>query len=100
MGYRRLIEWSGIEEVRAGLEPIEWIALAGVATSIGSVVSSSQKSGPKTPPMPKETDPSVREAAEREAALLRRKRGQASTILTGGEGIITSPTTQQTVLGG
>lgn len=98
MGYKRVIDWNGVEEVRVG-----WMAVAALAAvaSAGTAVYSATKSPnkPKVGPIPKETDPAIREAAEAEAAALRKKRGYASTMLTGGEGLTTAPTTLKTELG-
>jgi len=41
----------------------------------------------------------VKEAAAREADALRKRRGRASTILTGPGGVMTSPNVYKTILG-
>jgi hypothetical protein len=57
---------------------------------------------PKTPeisaPITAE-DPAVKEAAAAEAARLRKRKGYASTILTGSEGVTGTPTTKKETLG-
>ncbi len=44
-------------------------------------------------------DPDVREAAKKRAAALKRRRGFASTIITGPLGVTEAPATKKTVLG-
>jgi len=105
MGYRRFIEWNGVEEVKMGAEALFSVfglalTVASTAASVySSYTSSTQKKGGGVVSTPKRDDPKIREAAEMEARSLKAKRGMASTILTGPEGITTSPTTLKTELG-
>lgn len=54
---------------------------------------------PKKPRTATAEDQEVIAAAERQAAALRRRRGRASTILTGPTGVTDQPTTKKTTLG-
>jgi hypothetical protein len=58
-----------------------------------------KEKAPTILPPPQKEDESVKEAARKEAEMLRRKKGYASTIVTGPEGVTTPPTTQKTLLG-
>lgn len=52
------------------------------------------------PPMPKESDPSVKAAVDAEEARRRAMQGRKSTILTGPAGLNTpAPTMPKTILG-
>lgn len=54
---------------------------------------------PDKPKTAKATDEEVEEAAKRRAELLRRRRGRASTIVTGPTGVTDQPVTKKTTLG-
>ncbi len=63
-------------------------------------------SSPKMPPVitptvtpPTPDDSAVKEAAARETAALKKRKGAASTILTGPEGLTTTPTILKEKLG-
>jgi ribosomal protein S8 len=58
-----------------------------------------KEKAPAITPAPQKSDEQVQEAARREAEMLRRKKGYASTIVTGPEGVTTPATTQKTLLG-
>ena len=73
-------------------------SLASAGTSIYSAVQSGKQKVPEMTPPPKE-DESVKEAARREAELMKRRRGYASTIATGPQGVLTPATTLKTTLG-
>lgn len=52
-----------------------------------------------SPPSMAETDTAAKEAATREAELIRKKKGAASTIMTGPSGVLTPPTVLKEKLG-
>lgn len=54
---------------------------------------------PDKPKTARTDDPEVQAAAERQAAALRRRRGRASTIVTGPTGVTEDPETKRTTLG-
>lgn len=51
------------------------------------------------PPVSKD-DTAIKEAAEREAERIRKRRGMKSTIMTGPQGLTTQPTVLKEELGG
>lgn len=58
-----------------------------------------QEKAPRMAPPPTEENPEVKEAAQREAEIIRRKKGYRSTIVTGPEGVTEQATTRKTILG-
>ncbi len=74
-----------------------------MVTAIGTGIYSATRSTPKPPALPPVTEPPVDTAAQQaayaEAESLRKRRGAASTILTGPSGVTSTPTTMKTRLG-
>lgn len=85
-----------------GIDPATWAIITGIATaatSIGSTVYSAatQPKKPEPPLLGKPEDPMKAAYAEMEA--IRKRKGAASTILTGPEGVMGQPSTLKAQLG-
>lgn len=81
---------------------LEFITAVAALLSAGSAIHSATQGTPKIPtPEPPPAPPTIDEATKRqeEEAKLRRRRGRASTILTGPQGAGTPVTATKTLLG-
>lgn len=53
----------------------------------------------EAPPPPSENDKAIQDALEKERLEAQKRKGRASTILTSGQGLTETATTQKTLLG-